>query len=99
MHIDRLQSPDVIERIGIVIWKIAMLVIALRCILALIQQQGVLDGLRGIGGMALQGSALCTSARPGFLVLVPIQGDAPWRAPSEMQRSPLHSLRRTAYST
>jgi len=57
MQIDRSQSPDLIERIGIVIWKIAVLLIVLRCALALIRQQGVLDGLR-IGSMLLQGSAL-----------------------------------------
>jgi hypothetical protein len=57
MQIDRSQSPDVIERIGIVIWKIAVLLIALRCTLALIPQQGVLDGLR-IGSVVLQSSAL-----------------------------------------
>ena len=78
MQIDRSQSPDVIERIGIVIWKIAVLVIALRCILALIQQQGVLDGL-SIGGMVLQGSALMLiTVGGGWAVIRALRIRAPW---------------------
>jgi len=39
MQLDRSESPDLIERIGIVIWKIAVLLIALRCALALIPHE------------------------------------------------------------
>jgi len=69
MQIDRSQSPDVIERIGIVIWKIAVLLIALRCTLALIHQQGVLDGL-SIGSMVLQGSALVLITAGGIWAVI-----------------------------
>jgi hypothetical protein len=50
-------APDVVERIGIVIWKIAVLVIGLRLILVLIPQQSLLDGLV-TGSALLYGSAL-----------------------------------------
>jgi hypothetical protein len=69
MQIDRSQSPDVVERIGIVIWKIAVLLIALRCILALIPQQGVLDGL-SIGARMLQGGALVLITAGGIWAVI-----------------------------
>jgi hypothetical protein len=78
MHIDRSQSPDVIERMGMVIWKIAVLLIALRCILALIPQQGVLDGL-SIGSMVLEGSALVLiAAGGGWAVIRALRIRVPW---------------------
>jgi hypothetical protein len=57
MYSEQSQSPDVIERIGIVIWKIAVLVIALRFALALVPQHGLLDGLAS-GSALLQAGAL-----------------------------------------
>jgi hypothetical protein len=78
MQIDRSQSPDLIERIGIVIWKIAVLVIALRCILALIPHEGVLNGL-GIGSMVLQGSALVLiTAGGGWAIIRALRARTPW---------------------
>jgi hypothetical protein len=78
MQIDRAHSPDVVERIGIVIWKIAVLMIALRCILALMPQHGVLDGLR-IGGAVLQGCALVLMATgAGWAVIHALRSRAPW---------------------
>jgi hypothetical protein len=81
-HMQREQShsPDVVERIGIVIWKIAVLLIALRCTLALIPQQGVLDGLR-VGGMLLQGGALVLmTAGAGWAVIRALRLPALWLA-------------------
>src|SRR4051794_19084658 len=78
MQRDHSQSPDVVERIGIVIWKIAVLLIALRCILALIPQHGVLDGLR-MGGMVLQGCALMLmTAGGGWAIIRVLRTRAPW---------------------
>jgi hypothetical protein len=78
MQVDQEQTPDVIERIGIVIWKIAVLVIALHCILALIPQHGVLDGLR-IGGTVLQGGALVLmTAGAGWAAIRALRARAPW---------------------
>jgi hypothetical protein len=78
MQLDRSQPPDVVERIGIVIWKIAVLVIALRCTLALILQQGVIDGL-SIGSMMLQGSALVLmTAGGGWAVIRTLRTRVPW---------------------
>jgi hypothetical protein len=88
MQIDQSQSPDLIERIGIVIWKIAVLVIALRCILALIPYEGVLNGL-GIGSMMLQGSALVLiTAGGGWAVIRALRARAPWLpGPATRQRT------------
>ena len=69
MQRDQSQSPDVVERIGIVIWKIAVLVIALRCTLALISQQGLLDRL-SIGSKVLQGSALVLMTAGGIWAVI-----------------------------
>jgi hypothetical protein len=56
-----------------VIWKISVLLIALRCILAIIPQQGVLDGL-SIGGTVLQSTALMLITAGGGWALI----RAPW---------------------
>jgi len=78
MQINQEQTPDVTERIGIVIWKIAALLIALRCILAIIPQQGVLDGL-SIGGTVLQSSALVLITVGGsWAVIRALRIRAPW---------------------
>src|SRR3954452_4760398 len=69
MQREQLQSPDVVERIGIVIWKIAVLLIALRYILARIPQHGVLDGLR-IGSMVLEGGALVLMTAGGGWAII-----------------------------
>jgi hypothetical protein len=57
MQAYRSQSRDGVERIGIMIWKIAVLVIGLHCTLLMIPQQGLLDGFV-IGSSLLQASAL-----------------------------------------
>jgi hypothetical protein len=78
MQIDQSQSPDVVERMGIVIWKIAVLLIALRCILALIPQHGMLDGL-SMGSMILQGGALVLmSVGGGWAIIRALRTRAPW---------------------
>lgn len=78
MQRDQSHSPDIVERIGIVIWKITVLVIALRCILALIPQQSVLDGL-SIGGMVLQGCALVLIiAGGGWAVIRALRARVSW---------------------
>ena len=78
MQIERAQSPDVVERIGIVIWKIAVLLIALRCTLALIPQHGMLDGL-SIGGKVLQSTALVLiAAGGGWAIIRALRTRASW---------------------
>jgi hypothetical protein len=65
----RAQSRDPVERIGILIWKIAVLVIGLHCTLLMIAQQGLLDGLI-IGSSLLQTSALVLLTLGMVLVVV-----------------------------
>jgi hypothetical protein len=78
MQRDQPHSPDVVERIGIVIWKIAVLLIALRCILAVIPQHGVLDRLR-IGSMVLKGGAIVVIiAGSGWAIIRALRARASW---------------------
>jgi len=94
MQIEQDQTPDLTERIGIVIWKIAVLVITLRGILALVPRQGVLDGLR-IGSMVLQASALVLmTVGAGWAVIRALRGTRlPGAAPR--RRAVAHPLRDT----
>jgi hypothetical protein len=89
MQIDRSQPPDLLERIGIVIWKIAVLVIALRGTLALVAQQGVLAGL-SVGSMVLQSCALVLiAAGGGWAIIRALRGGAPGLArPGSAPRRP-----------
>lgn len=96
MQIDRSQAPDLIERIGMVIWKIAVLLIALRCILALIPQQDVLDRL-SIGSMVLQAGALVLMGLGGgWAVLRALRVHGLRRArprPAPRRRDVTHTIR------
>jgi hypothetical protein len=94
MQIEQDQTPDLTERIGIVIWKIAVLVIGLRGILALVPRQGVLDGL-SIGSMVLQASALVLmTVGASWAVIRALRGtQLPGAAPR--RRAVAHPLRDT----
>ena len=71
-------SPDIVERLGMVIWKIAVLVLGLRFLVVLTPQQGLLDGLVA-GSSLLQGSALVLiTAGIGWALIRSVRARGSW---------------------
>jgi hypothetical protein len=93
------QPRDVVERIGIMIWKIAVLGIALHCTLLMVQQQGLLDGLI-IGSSLLQASALVLLALGMALAVVKyVRAHWPWASRLWDRALPAHLRQRIAMAT
>ena len=95
------QSPsrDAVERIGITIWKVAVLGIGLHCILLMIPQQGLLDGL-AIGSSLLQASALVLLTLGMVLAVVKyVRAHWSWTSRRWPGALPAHLRRRVTIAT